>query len=126
MRQPIKTDRAAAPKGPYSQAIVCEGKQLYVSGQVPADPATGEFVGTTIEEQAVRTFENLKSVVEAAGCSLQDVIKVNVYISDMSHIQKFNEIYQRYFSAPYPARTTVPAAFTGFMLEVDCIAVLPA
>lgn len=126
MRQEIKTDRAAAPKGPYSQGIVCEGRQLYVAGQVPADPVTGEFVGTTFEEQAIQTFENLKAVIEAAGGTLEDVVKVNAYIADMNDFPKFNEIYQRYFKPPYPTRATVPASFSGFMLEVDCIAVLQA
>jgi len=125
MRQPIHTDRAPRPKGPYSQAIISSGKHLYVAGQGPVDPSTGEFVGSSFEEQAVCTFENLKTIVEAAGASLQDVVKVNAYLANMGDFAKFNDLYRRYFSEPYPARTTVHSALAGFMIEIDCVAVLP-
>lgn len=125
MREPISTDSAPAPKGPYSQAIVCRGRQLYVAGQGPVDPATGEFTGATFEEQAVLTFENLRAVAAAAGASMRDFVKVNAYLSDMSDFPQFNEIYRRYFEEPYPARTTVHSALPGFMIEVDGIAVIP-
>jgi len=125
MRHPIQTDQAPRPKGPYSQAVASSGRHLYVAGQGPVDPGTGEFVGRSFEEQAVRTFENLKTIVEAAGASLKDVVKVNAYLANMGDFAKFNEIYQRYFSEPYPARTTVHSALVGFMIEIDCVAVLP-
>ena len=125
MRQQIKADAGAAPRGPYSQGIVCEGKQLYVAGQIPVDPNTGDIVGSNFEEQAVRTLENVKAIVEAAGATLNDVVKVNVYLSDTGFFQELNEIYQRYFSAPHPARTTIAASLPGVMIEIDCIAVLP-
>jgi 2-iminobutanoate/2-iminopropanoate deaminase len=125
MRQQVQTDRAPAPKGPYSQAIVSSGRHVYVAGQGPLDPATGQFTGSTFEEQAVRTFENIRLILEAAGASLRDVVRVNAYLSNMGDFARFNEIYQRYFSEPYPARTTVHSALVGFTIEVDCVAVLP-
>lgn len=120
----IQAERAPKPKGPYSQAVVCHGKHIYVSGQGPVDPETGNFVGSSFEEQAVRTFENLKIVLGAAGASLKDIVKINVYLTDMDNFSKLNELYQRYFTEPYPSRTTVHSALVGFMIEVDGIAVL--
>jgi 2-iminobutanoate/2-iminopropanoate deaminase len=125
MRQQVQTDRAPAPKGPYAQAIVASGRHVYVAGQAPVDPATGQFTGATFEEQAVRTFENIRLILEAAGANFKDVVRVNAYLSNMGDFARFNEIYQRYFSEPYPARTTVHSALVGFMIEVDCVAVLP-
>ena len=125
MRDAIRTADAPAPKGPYSQAIVCRGRQVYIAGQAPVDPKTGEFTGDTFEEQAVLTFENLRAVAAAAGASLRDFVKVNAYLSDMTDFPAFNEIYRRYFEEPYPARTTVQSALPGFLIEVDGIAVLP-
>ena len=125
MHKQIQTDSAAKPKGPYSQAILCSGRQVYISGQGPDDPQTGAFVGGDFEKQAIRTFDNLKIIAEAAGASLKDFVKVNVYLNDMGNFLQLNEIYRRYFSEPYPARTTVHSALVGMMIEVDGIAVLP-
>lgn len=125
MRQEIKTDQGPKPKGPYSQGVVAGGRLLFIAGQGPTDPRTNEFVGASFEEQAVRTLENVKAIAEAAGASLKDVVKVNAYLANMGDFAKFNEIYRRYFSEPYPARTTVHSALVGFMIEVDAVAVLP-
>ena len=125
MRQQIQTDRAAQPKGPYSQAIVSGGRHVYLAGQGPTDPQTGALVGDSFEEQAVRTFDNLKIIAEAAGAGLKDFVKVNVYLNDMGNFGRLNEVYRRYFSEPYPARTTVHSALVGMMIEVDGVAVLP-
>lgn len=125
MREPIRTDDAPAPKGPYSQAIVSRGRQVYIAGQAPVDPRTGELAGSTFEEQAILTLENLRAVAAAAGVGLRDFVKVNAYLSDMKDFARFNEIYRRYFEEPYPARTTVHSALPGFLIEVDGIAVLP-
>lgn len=125
MRQPVHIEKGAPPKGPYSHGIICSGHLLFVSGQGPVDPQTGEFTGTTFEEQAVRTLDNVKAIVEGAGASLKDVVKVNAYLANMGDFQRFNQIYRRYFSEPYPARTTVHSALVGFMIEVDCVAILP-
>ncbi len=125
MREEIQAHNAPRPKGPYSQAILCGGRQIYISGQGPVDPQTGNFVGGSFEEQAVRTFENLRLIAEAADASLKDFVKVNVFLTDMGNFAKLNEIYQRFFSKPYPARTTVHSALVGMMIEVDGLAVLP-
>lgn len=125
MRQEIQADKAPERKGPYSQAILCGGKQIYFSGQGPVDPQTGNFVGASFDEQAERTFENLKLIAEAAGVSFKDFVKVNVYLNDMGNFTKLNEIYRRFFTEPYPARTTVHSALVGMMIEVDGVAVLP-
>jgi 2-iminobutanoate/2-iminopropanoate deaminase len=125
MREAIRTDSGPAPKGPYSQAIVCLGRQVYIAGQGPLDPATGVLSGSTFEEQAVLTLDNLKAVAAAAGASLRDFVKVNAYLSDMENFAQFNEIYRRYFEDPYPARTTVHSALPGFLIEIDGIAILP-
>ena len=125
MREPIRTDDAPAPKGPYSQAIVSQGRHVYLAGQGPTDPRTGEITGSTFEEQSVLTFENLRAVAAAAGASLRDFVKVNAYLADMKDFAQFNEIYRRYFEEPYPARTTVHTSLPGFLIEVDGIAVLP-
>jgi len=125
MRQQIQTERAVKPKAPYSQAILSSGRYVFISGQGPVDPHTGNLVGESFEDQAIRTFENLKAIAEASGASLSDFVKVNAYLNDMGHFAKFNEIYRRYFSEPYPARTTVHSALVGMMIEVDGIAVLP-
>ena len=125
MRHPIHTEQAPKPKFPYSQAIVSSGRFVFISGQVAVDPASGQFTGVSFEKQAIRTLDNLKAVAEAAGASLKDFVKVNVYLNDMGNFAKFNEVYQHYFSEPYPARTTVHSALLGMMIEVDGIAVLP-
>ncbi|MCM3901299.1 MAG: Rid family detoxifying hydrolase [Pyrinomonadaceae bacterium] len=124
MRQPVQSEQAPKPKAPYSQAIIASGRYLFISGQGPVDPQTGNSVGESFEAQATRTFENLQAVAEAAGASLKDFVKVNAYLNDMGNFAKYNEIYRRYFSEPYPARTTVHSALLGMMIEVDGIAVL--
>ena len=124
MRKQIQTARAPQAKGPYSQAILSSGRHVFIAGQGPVDAKTGEFAGDSFEAQAVRTFDNLKAIAEAAGASLDDFVKVNVYLNDLGNFAKLNEIYQRYFNEPYPARTTVHSALVNMMIEVDGIAVL--
>jgi reactive intermediate/imine deaminase len=101
----ISTDRAPAAIGPYSQAVEVAGT-VYLSGQIGLDPATMTLVDG-IDAQITRVFENLKAVAEAAGGSLAEVVKLNIYLTDLSHFGKVNEIMTRYFSAPYPARAAV-------------------
>lgn len=126
MRQEIRTDNAPAPKGIYSQAIVAQGPTLYVSGQGPVDPASGEFRFGSFEEQAKLVFDNLTAILEAAGTSWANVVRVGVFLSDLSNFPAMNEIYQSYLTEPYPARTTVQAGLPPQMLiEVDCVAVVP-
>lgn len=122
-RRRVLTDRAPKPGGPLSQAMVA-GDTIYVAGQVAVDPRTGKAVEGGFEEQAVRVLENVKAIVEAAGATLSDVVRVNVYLSNLGDFAKMNEIYRRYFSEDYPARTTVGAQLLAqYLIEVDCIAV---
>lgn len=122
-KQIIRTTNAPTPGGPYSQGTT-DGKTIYVAGQGPNDPATGKTKGSTFEEQAEQTFSNVKGIVEAAGATMADVMRVNVYLADLADFPKMNEIYKKYFPEPYPARTTVGSQLLSHIsIEVDCIAV---
>ena len=109
MNRIIATDLAPAAIGPYSQAVRA-GEWLYLSGQIPLDPETGEMQGETVEEATTRVLENLKAVLEAAGASLREVVKVTIYLADMNDFARVNEVYASYFTAEAPARATVSAA----------------
>lgn len=129
--QPIRTTEAAAAIGPYSQAIR-SGQFLFVSGQIPLDPSTGEVAsnpdGTTgdIGPQTHRVLQNLSAIVESAGGSLGDVVRTTVFLVDLGDFAVMNEIYATYFDEPAPARSTVQVAALpkGVRLEIDAIAVL--
>ncbi len=122
-KQVIRTPNAPNPVGPYNQAIRA-GNTLYVAGQGPIDPKTGRVVIGTIEEQATLTFENIKAILNAAGFSMNDVVKVTAYLTDLADFAKYNEIYKKYFTEPYPARATVGAQLLMHtFIEVECIAV---
>jgi 2-iminobutanoate/2-iminopropanoate deaminase len=121
-KRQVSTERAPKPVGPYSQAMVA-GNTIYVAGQGPFDPKTGNMP-PTFDEQAVQVFANIKAIVEGAGATLADVVKVNVYLADLANFAKMNEVYKRYFAEPYPARATVGSQLLGGMgIEVECIAV---
>jgi 2-iminobutanoate/2-iminopropanoate deaminase len=120
-KQQITTTSGASPAGAYSQGIRA-GDFVFVSGQGPLDPATGQIVGDTIEEQTERTLENVKAILEAGGGTLADVVKATVHLSDLSLFPRYNEVYARYFPDPKPARTTVGSALLGIMVEIDVIA----
>ncbi|HKC85238.1 MAG TPA: RidA family protein [Blastocatellia bacterium] len=119
----IQTDRAPQAIGPYSQAIKANGF-IFASGQIPLDPATMRIVEGGIEEQTGRVLENLKSVLEAAGSSLDRVVKTTVYLADMGEFAAMNEIYARYFGATKPARATVQVARLprDVKVEIDVVA----
>lgn len=121
----ISTDKAPAAIGPYSQAVKA-GNTVYLSGQIPLDPATMEMVTESFEAQAVRVFENLKAVAEAAGGSLADCVKLTILLSDLCNFAQVNEIMQRYFSEPYPARAAyaVKALPKDADIEVEAVMVL--
>jgi len=121
----VTSDRAPAAIGPYSQAIRA-GATVYLSGQIPLDPASGELVAGDVEAQAVRVFENLKAVAQAAGGSLRQAVKVNIYLTDLAHFVTVNAVMARYFEPPYPARATlgVAALPRGAAVEADAILVL--
>ncbi len=106
MKEVVFTERAPKPIGPYSQAIKL-GSLLFVSGQIPIDPATSEVVKGGIKEQTERVLENVKAILEAANMTLDDVIMAFVYLSDMADFPQFNEVYSRYFKERPPARVTV-------------------
>ncbi len=123
MRQVISTPSAPKAIGPYSQAIRAAGL-LYLSGQVPLDPATGQLVEGDIAKQTERVLENLKAVLEAAGSSLERAVKTTVYLKDMNDFPAMNEVYKRYFLDEPPARTTIEAARLprDARIEMDLIA----
>ncbi|MFT4248045.1 MAG: RidA family protein [Pseudomonas sp.] len=124
-RQIIHTDQAPAAIGPYSQAVKA-GNTVYFSGQIPLDPATGEIVGGGIEAQARRAFDNLKAVAEAAGGSLDKVVRLGLYLTDLGEFAKVNAVMQEYFQAPFPARSTIEVSGLpkGAGFEVDAVMVL--
>jgi 2-iminobutanoate/2-iminopropanoate deaminase len=119
----VSTDRAPKAIGPYSQAVIANGF-VFVSGQIPLDPATGQIVAGGIADQTAQVFENMKNVLEAAGSSLEQAVKTTVYLKDMGDFAPMNEVYGRYFPANPPARATVEAARLprDVRIEIDCIA----
>lgn len=125
MRQAVSTPAAPAAIGPYSQAIKA-GSLLFVSGQIPIDPATGAMVDGDIAAQTHRVFQNLKAILEAAGASFDHVVRTTVYLADMGDFAAMNEVYGTYFSNPAPARATVQAARLprDSRVEIDVIAAL--
>jgi reactive intermediate/imine deaminase len=124
MRQPVHTDLAPAAIGPYSQAVRA-GDTVYLSGQTPIDPATGQLVEGDIRTQARRAFDNLKAVCEAAGGSFDDIVRVGLYVTDLGQFAEVNAVMADCFSQPYPARSTieVSALPKGAAFEVDAIMV---
>ncbi|MCS6873790.1 MAG: RidA family protein [Pyrinomonadaceae bacterium] len=119
----ISTDKAPKAIGPYSQAIKF-GNIVFCSGQIPIDPLTGEFVPGGIVEQTEQVLKNLSAVLEAAGSSLQKVVKTTVFLADMNDFAAMNEVYERFFSRNKPARSTVQAARLpkDARVEIECIA----
>jgi 2-iminobutanoate/2-iminopropanoate deaminase len=127
MIKPISTQSAPKAIGPYSQAVEARGaRTLYLSGQIPLDPATGELAGATIEEQTARVLENLGAVLTAAGASLANVVKTTVFLTDLADFPKMNEIYGRAFARSPPARSTVQVAALprGARIEIEAVAVV--
>lgn len=128
--KPVRTSAAPAAIGPYSQAIR-SGQFLFVSGQIPVDPSTGDVVPSTsegdISAQTHRVLRNLAAILEAAGGSLADVVRTTVFLVDLTDFAVMNEIYATYFGDPTPSRSTVQVAALpkGVRLEIDAIAVLP-
>jgi 2-iminobutanoate/2-iminopropanoate deaminase len=123
MRQAIETSRAPKPIGPYSQAIV-EGDFIFLAGQGCTNPATGQLEKGDVKHEARRTLENMKAILEAAGSSLEKVLKCNVYLADINDFAAMNEVYASFFKAPFPARTTIQAGALpgGIKVEIECIA----
>lgn len=124
-RTPIHTDQAPAAIGPYSQAVRM-GNTVFLSGQIPLDPATGELVGGDISAQARRAFDNLRAVCEAAGGSLAQIARLGLYVTDLGDFAAVNAVMADYFDAPYPARSTIEVSGLpkGATFEVDAIMVV--
>ncbi|MGQ0697975.1 MAG: RidA family protein [Panacagrimonas sp.] len=124
-RQIVHTESAPAAIGTYSQAVQC-GKTVYLSGQIPLDPNTMTLLNASIEDEIHQVFRNLQAVCEAAGGTLGHIAKLNVFLTDLSHFAKVNEIMGQYFRPPYPARAAVGVAALprGARVEADGVMVL--
>jgi 2-iminobutanoate/2-iminopropanoate deaminase len=122
MRKTVMAEKGPQPAGPYSHAVV-SGGFVFVSGQGPVDPETGTMPDA-FPDQVRQTLSNVQTILEAAGSSLEDVVKVNAYVTDLTRFAEFNEVYREFFSQDPPARTTVATALLGILVEVDCIAQL--
>ena len=121
VKRVITSRDAASGTGPYSPALVV-GDFVFVSGQGPLHPQTLEIRGASIEEQTRLTFNNIEALLKAAGSSLQNLVRVSVYLSDINNYERFNDTYCGLIKAPFPVRTTVACGLQGILIEVDCIA----
>lgn len=125
MTDTIATDKAPAAIGPYAQARIAGGL-LFVSGQLPIDPATGAFAGPDAPTQAARSLTNIAAIAEAAGTSLAKAVKMTVYVTDLTQFKAVNEVYAGFFQAPFPARSTVEVSALplGASVEIDAVIAL--
>ena len=123
MKKQINTANAPAAIGPYSQAIETH-ELIFVSGQLPIDPSTGEFVSGEVAEQTAQSLKNGQAILESRGLSLTNVVKTTVFLSDMNDFGKMNQVYEQFFNAPYPARSAfaVKTLPKGALVEIECIA----
>ena len=121
----ISTKSAPQAIGPYSQAVKA-GNLMFISGQIPLDPKTGDLVSQSIEDQAKQVLENVKSICEAAGCSLNDIVKISIFLTDLSNFAVVNDMMKEYFSEPYPARATVEVSGLplGVNVEIEAIVLI--
>lgn len=124
MKTAISTTQAPAAIGPYSQAIEANGT-IYVSGQLPINPATGEFAEGGIKELTAQSLTNIKNILAEAGLTMANVVKTSVFLADMANFAEMNEVYAQFFSAPFPARSAVAVKTLpkGARIEIECIAV---
>lgn len=127
MKTPIHTDNAPKAIGPYSQAVRV-GNTVYLSGQIPFEPASMELVSGDIQAEARRVFDNLRAVCEAAGGSLGQIVRVGIYLTDLGDFGAVNEVMAEHFTAPYPARSTIGVASLprGVRIEIDAVMVIAA
>lgn len=121
MRKVIQTSDAPRPRGVYSQAIVADGF-VFVAGQAAVNPKTNELELGDIRSETRRTLENIRAILEAAGSSMRDVIRVGVFLADVKDFDAMNEVYRQFFSENPPARTTVGAQLPKIKIEIDCVA----
>jgi 2-iminobutanoate/2-iminopropanoate deaminase len=123
MRKVIQTNNAPRPRGPYSQAIVV-GDLVFVAGQVPVNPATNELELGDIQSQTRLALENVRAVLDAAGSSMRDVVRVGVFLADLNDFAAMNEVYSKFFPVDPPARSTVGVKLPKIKIEIDCVAQL--
>ena len=125
MNERVATDKAPAAIGPYSQAIKA-GNTIYVSGQIPIDPAKGEFAGADIASQTRQSLTNIKNILAAAGADMSNVVKTTVLLADIADFTAMNDVYAEFFTEPYPARAAFQAAAIpkGALVEIEAVAVL--
>lgn len=118
----ISTENAPQAIGPYSQAVKT-GNLIFISGQIPLNPSTGDLVSGSIEDEANQVLNNLKSICEAAGYSLEDVVKITIFLTDLSNFASVNEVMKQHFQEPYPARATVEVSALplGVNVEIEAI-----
>ncbi len=121
MRKTIHPPKAAKPKGPYSPGVIADGF-LFVAGQAPINPETNEIEYGDIRSETRRALMNIQDVLEAAGSSLREVVRVGVFLSDLKDFEAMNEVYREFFPEDQPARTTVGVQLPRFKVEIDCIA----
>lgn len=121
MKEAITTANSAQPIGPYSQGIRTE-ELVFVAGQGPLDPATGA-TPEGVEAQTHQVLRNIRGILEAGGCSMDDVVKTTVHLADLRDFDAFNRVYREYFGEPYPVRTTVGSQLLGILVEIDAIAI---
>ena len=121
MRKVVKTKKAPQPRGPYSPAIIAGGF-IFVAGQAAINPKTNEFELGDVRAETRRTLKNIKAILESAGSSLKDVVRVGVFLSDMKDFDAMNEVYAEFFAKEPPARTTVGVSLPKIKVEIDCIA----
>ena len=121
-KEQITTPKAPSPAGPYSQGII-DGNYVFVAGQRPVDAFTGEMK-EGITAQTRQVILNIKNVLEAAGCGLEDIVRTTVYLSDISYFNEMNEVYKELMPQPFPARTTIGVQLRGILIEIDAIAAI--
>ena len=119
-KQAIQTDKAPIPTSPYSQAIRA-GDFIFVAGTTPFNPQTGTMP-ETIEDQTAQVLDNIRAILEAAGATLDDVVKTTVHLSDLSLFERYNAVYATYFNDPKPVRTTVGSQLANMLVEIDVVA----
>ena len=123
MREVIRTSEGPQPRGPYSQAIVADGF-VFVAGQVPVNPSTNELELGDIRSETRRTLQNIKAILEAAGSSLREVVRVGVFLADLKDLDGMNAVYKEFFNEDPPARATVGAQLPRIKVEIDCVALV--
>ena len=121
----ISTENAPKAIGPYSQAVKA-GNFMFISGQIPLDPKTGDLVSESIEDQAKQVLNNIKSICKAAGYSLDDIVKISIFLTDLGNFATVNEVMKEYFAEPYPARATVEVSGLplGVNIEIEAIVLI--